>query len=384
MLLVVRPLSPDAPPAGDVEVVERKGRGHPDTVADALAEHFGENLCRAYAERFGRVLHFNVDKALVRGGASRPAWGGGEVVEPIEVLLAGRATAEAGGVRVPVEEIAVEGTRSWLRAHFRHLDPDRHVRVRCLVRPGSADLAALHASVGALANDTSIGVGYAPHSPLERAVLDADAALDDARASNPAFGEDTKVMGVRVGRRVELTLACAMVDRHLDGPDAYRAAVATAAARVTERTRADLVEVNTADDVAAGRVYLTVTGTSAEAGDDGQVGRGNRVNGLITPYRPMSLEAAAGKNPITHVGKLYNLAARDIAAALVAEVAGVRGAVCVLVSRIGRPVRDPWLVEVRLAADAPVADAVVEGVVRAHLDRIDGSWQRLYAAEGRR
>jgi S-adenosylmethionine synthetase len=50
-------------------------------------------------------------------------------------------------------------------------------------------------------------------------------------------------------------------------------------------------------------VYLTVTGTSAEAGDDGEVGRGNRVNDLITPYRPISLEAAAGKNPVTHVGQ---------------------------------------------------------------------------------
>ena len=68
--------------------------------------------------------------------------------------------------------------------------------------------------------------------------------------------------------------------------------------------------VNALDDPKASDesgIYLTVTGLSAEQGDDGEVGRGNRVNGLITPSRAMSLEAAAGKNAVAHVGKLYNL-----------------------------------------------------------------------------
>ncbi len=58
------------------------------------------------------------------------------------------------------------------------------------------------------------------------------------------------------------------------------------------------VHVNTADDIKKKSVFLTVTGTSAEMGDDGSVGRGNRCNGLITPNRPMSMEATSGKNPI--------------------------------------------------------------------------------------
>ncbi len=88
----------------------------------------------------------------------------------------------------------------------------------------------------------------------------------------------------------------------------------------------------------AGDVFLTVTGTSAEAGDDGEVGRGNRTCGLITPYRSITLEAAAGKNPVSHVGKLYNLVASRIAAAITAEIPDVPDAACVLVSQIGRPV----------------------------------------------
>jgi len=80
-------------------------------------------------------------------------------------------------------------------------------------------------------------------------------------------------------------------------------------------------------------LYLTATGTSAEQGDDGQVGRGNRVNGLITPYRPMTLEAAAGKNPVSHVGKTYNIAARQICDKIVDDL-NVENVDCYLVSKM--------------------------------------------------
>ncbi len=103
------------------------------------------------------------------------------------------------------------------------------------------------------------------------------------------------------------------------------------------------VTVNAADDIASDSIYLTVTGTSAESGDDGQVGRGNRVNGLITPCRPMSLEAAAGKNPFSHVGKIYNVLAKEIAEALVSERSEIVAAECVMVSKIGTSVSSPAL-----------------------------------------
>lgn len=110
--------------------------------------------------------------------------------------------------------------------------------------------------------------------------------------------------------------------------------------------------LNAADDIEKGEFFLTVTGTSAEAGDDGQVGRGNRVSGLITPYRPTTMEAAAGKNPVTHVGKLYNLAATRIANRLVRDVAGIAGASCVLVSQIGHSIDDPQIADLQLAVDS--------------------------------
>jgi S-adenosylmethionine synthetase len=386
-----------SPAAAPFEIVERKGVGHPDTICDALTEALSHALCRFYIERFGLILHHNVDKALLWGGAARPAFGGGEVVAPIELYIAGRATRDARGVAVPVEALAVETSRAWLRANVPALDPERHVRIHTLIRPSSPDLVALferQRSAGvALANDTSFGVGFAPLDPLERAVLSVERRLNApaTRAAHPEVGPDVKVMGMRAGDAMRLTVACAQVGRHLRDLADYFAAKARVRALALEAARevagaADVeVAVNTADGETAESVYLTVTGTSAEGGDDGQVGRGNRVNGLITPYRPMSLEAAAGKNPVTHVGKLYNLLAGRIAHAIADGVPGVLEAQCYLLSRIGAPIDAPQVFDVRLRLADPGAlaslRARVEAIAHDELAGIHHLWMRVLAGE---
>jgi S-adenosylmethionine synthetase len=375
--------------AQPVEIVERKGSGHPDTLCDALAEEVSLALSNFYLERFGFVLHHNVDKVLLRGGTARPAFGGGEVEEPMELYIAGRATREYRGVHIPVDQLAVDACRSWLSAHMHALDAHRHVRIQCLVRPGSRDLVELfeRQRVGGaprLANDTSMGVGFAPLSPLEDAVLAAERSLRERSA--PERGEDIKVMGVRVGDRSSLTVACALIGGHLRDLDAYLAARARVAEEVRAGARASLgvepaVEVNTADDPSAGSVYLTVTGTSAEAGDDGQTGRGNRANGLITPSRPMTIESFAGKNPITHVGKLYNVLATQIAEAIVLEIEGAQEAQVLLVSRIGKPIEEPQVVHLRLRTDATMGVAELapqaKDIAHRHLGEIASLWKLL-------
>lgn len=343
----------------EVEVVERKGLGHPDSLCDALAEAFSQALCRFYRERFGLILHHNVDKVLLCGGESRPAFGGGEMHRPIDIILSGRAATRFDGVEVPVAELATEACREWLREHLHALDADRHVRLRSRVRPGSRDLVELYLrqkrSGVWLANDTSCGVGFAPLSPLESIVYEAERRLNSPsiRKRHPEIGEDIKVMGVRRGGDIRLTVACAMIGRFLENKEHYLAAKAdivdlVQAVASSWTVGPVSVEVNTADDVSAESFYLTVTGTSAEAGDDGEAGRGNRVNGLITPYRPMTMESVAGKNPVTHVGKLYNLCAGLLAEALVQRVPDVTSACCWLVSQIGRPIDAPQIVDVRV------------------------------------
>ena len=374
-----------------LEVVERKGLGHPDTLCDALADSLSLALCRFYRDRFGVILHHNVDKALLFAGSSTPRFRGGVVDAPLEIYLSGRATGEYKGTKVPIEEIAQQTSVSWLAEHMHALDPEQHVRVRCLVRSGSGELTdlferRLRAGVS-FANDTSIGVGFWPLTRLERCVLDVERDLNSkpTKAAYPEFGEDIKVMGVRVDDAIRLTVACALVDRYVYDLDDYRGKTATLAERVRATAGEGVsVAVNAGDDIEAGQLFLTVTGTSGENGDDGEVGRGNRANGLITPFRPMTLEAVAGKNPVTHVGKLYNLAATSLAKKLVEEIADITDVHCCLVSRIGAPVQEPQVsaAEVRLRDGRPVSDRrdAIGEVMSAELGRIPRLWESLIEA----
>lgn len=370
-----------------VEMVERKGLGHPDTICDALAEEVSAALCNFYLERFGAILHHNVDKVLLVGGQSSPVFGGGELSAPIEIYLAGRATSEVKGVQVPVTELAVESCQQWLRSHLRNLDVARHVRIHCHIRPGSAELVDLflrQQQTGQwLANDTSCGAGFAPLSPVEALVLRVERELRSSAslAAHPERGEDIKVMAVRHGERLALTVADAFVSRHVSSLSDYAQKREALRAHVQSLSAATEVEVNTGDDLATGAIYLTVTGTSAEAGDDGEAGRGNRHSGLITPYRPMTMESVAGKNPVSHVGKIYNIAAHMLANDLMRSIAALQGVECFLVSRVGRPVRAPQLLHLRcwLASGVGVEEIQpqLDEVIETRLDSLARLYEEL-------
>ena len=396
MNIAIRRLETEPPDKQPVEIVERKGKGHPDTICDALAEHFSRALSEFYLEHTDHILHHNVDKVLLAAGASQPRLGGGRIVEPMRIFLGGRATSTAGSTPVPVADLANESARAWLRENLHALDVDRHIEVSSLVRPGSTDLVDVferHEGAAPLANDTSCGVGFAPLTELERLVLAVETELNrgEVKRDHVALGEDVKVMGVRRHDEVELTVGCAMVDTHLHSVEAYRTAKATVASlaeatadRYTDRPIS--VRVNHADNYEADELYLTVTGTSAENGDDGQAGRGNRVGGLITPYRPMVLEAAAGKNPMNHVGKLYNVLAPQIAQALVEEIDGVTGAQCILVSRIGEPIDQPQIVDVQVHTPADNVDDLHDDIAHLVAQRLRGVkdlWRSLLKGEVR-
>jgi S-adenosylmethionine synthetase len=262
-------------PQGDepVEIVERKGLGHPDSICDALAETLSRNLCRHYLERFGRILAHNVDKALLCGGSAQPAFRGGSVTTPIDIYLSGRSVARVGDQTVPTEEIAIEGSRTWLRENLHALDADRHVALHGVLRPGSSALGDLFARSSTqeqkipLANDTSIGVGYAPVSALERLVLRIEHLLNgrDRASNHPAWGEDIKVMGVRHGAAISLTIACAMIGRYLSDPTDYLAETAAIRRKVQDLAgeagfEQCSIHVNAGDDVTSGSPYLAVTG----------------------------------------------------------------------------------------------------------------------------
>ncbi|MEO2068398.1 MAG: methionine adenosyltransferase [Desulfurobacteriaceae bacterium] len=394
MNIRVTPLDTQPVYEAEIEIVERKGIGHPDTICDALAEKLSAELCKFYYEKFGFVLHHNVDKNLLVGGKAIPKFGGGEVVEPIEIFLSGRAIKEYKGIEIPVDEIAVESAKEWLRENIHAIDVEKHVRICTYIRPGSVDLVDIYMrklKEGVpLANDTSFGVGYAPFDDVEKIVYAIEEKLNskEMKKTNPEIGEDIKVMGVRIEDKIKITIACAFVDRFVKDINDYvekRENVRKIALEVAKglTDREVEIHVNTGDDVENQNVYITVTGTSSEAGDDGEVGRGNRVNGLITPYRPMSLEAAAGKNPITHVGKLYNITANEIAKFVVENIEEVEEAYCYMVSQIGKPINEPLAVDVKVRSQGNPKDfqEKIEEIVKDCLADMKNIWKKLVEGE---
>jgi S-adenosylmethionine synthetase len=362
----------------EVEIVERKGLGHPDSICDGIAEHVSQSLAREYLDRVGKVLHYNTDETQLVAGSAAPAFEGGEVIEPIYLLITGRATKEYQGQKIPTETIALRAAREYFAEHFPLVDFGTDIIVDVKLGEGSGDLQDVFSEDGAqvpMANDTSFGVGHAPLTETEKIVLEAEKQLNGHYSDdNLAIGQDIKVMGKREGDDIDVTIAAAMVDRYIDDIDDYddavrgvREFVEELATRFTDR---DVnVHVNTADDYEEGSIYLTTTGTSAEQGDDGSVGRGNRANGLITPNRSMSMEATSGKNPVNHIGKIYNLLSTDIAETVVDEVDGIREIRIRLLSQIGQPIDQPHVADASLVTEEGVEVSDIEAEVSAIIDR---------------
>ncbi len=388
--IVVNKLKKESIEKYPIEFVERKGKGHPDYIADSIAEISSIALSRYYLEHFDRILHHNVDKVLVVGGQAMPKFGGGTVLTPIYILISGRVTTEVtlenGKIeKVPVGPILLNNAKKWIKENFRFLDPERHVVIDYRIGKGSADLVSVFEREKEFphANDTSLGVGYAPLSETEKLVLKVEETLNskDIKKKFPAIGEDIKVMAVRQNNTIDLTVAVAMISKFIHDIDEYIAVKETVkeivhkvADQVTQREVN--VYVNTADDISdrSGKsIYLVVTGTSAEHGDDGQTGRGNRANGLITPMRPMSLEATAGKNPVNHVGKIYNVVA-NLAAERIAGIDGVEEAYVTLLSQIGKPINEPLRASIDLVtSDGTAFNSIkyeAEAILKEELDNI--------------
>jgi len=356
-----------------VELVERKGLGHPDYIADSASEAASRALCRYYLKEYGAILHHNLDKTLLVGGQASPKFGGGDVIEPIYIIVAGRATTEiriSGAVyQIPYGKLVVEAVKDWIRKNFRYLDADKHVIVDYKIRKGSADLITLFETGKehtVLANDTSIGVGFAPLTPLEKLVYETERLLNNKsfKAKYPAVGEDVKVMGLRRDSKIILTIATAIIDKEVKDKYEYLKVKEEIVEEVFNLAHNLIPEynvevyVNTADIPERDSFYITVTGTSAEHGDDGETGRGNRANGLITPLRPVSMEATAGKNPVNHVGKIYNVLARLIAEKIYSDHSDKLSDVYVeILSQIGKPIDQPLIASVKvIPQDASTSD----------------------------
>ncbi|ABB23435.1 methionine adenosyltransferase [Pelodictyon luteolum] len=378
-----------------VELVERKGIGHPDTICDSVMEAASLALSKAYREQFGRILHHNLDKGLLIAGRTAVKPGGGRVLEPMKMIFGDRATSLHRGVKIPVGEIVEAAAQSWLQHNLRFVDPLRHITFQNEIKPGSDELTDLFSRQLRGANDTSAGAGYAPLSATELMVLQMERFINSSgfKKRFPESGEDVKVMGFRNAGQLTLTVAMAFVDRHISGVEDYfmrKSAILEVlrqfAIEQDHPFEGIQVDFNTLDDPSRGTggMYLTVLGTSAEGADGGEVGRGNRVNGLIAFGRPLSLEAAAGKNPVNHTGKIYNILAFEIARRIHRETEAVLEVSVFLCSQIGRPLSSPLAASARVVLQGKTSieevRGAITGIMEDELARVEDFTRKI--AEG--
>ncbi|MEX2704541.1 MAG: methionine adenosyltransferase [Candidatus Freyrarchaeum guaymaensis] len=370
-----------------MEICERKGVGHPDTICDSVMNEVSIALSKLYMEEFGAIMHHNVDKSLLAAGETETRFGGGELKKRMLMVFGDRATFEVGGVEVPVEEITIEASKRWFRENLRFVDPDKHLKFQIELKRGSQALVDIFERRGRYlgANDTSAAVGYAPMSATEKVVFDTEKFLNsrEFKKSFPETGEDVKIMGFRKERNFKITVAMAFVDRFIDSEEDYFRKKEEVSEEIKQfidsRVDMDKVEltVNALDVRGRGvdGIYLTVLGTSADGADCGQVGRGNRVNGIIPLNRPTSSEAAAGKNPVSHVGKIYNLLSYRIANEIYERISGFKEVYVWLLSQIGKPINEPMVASVQVIPEQGLSLSTVseeiENVVQAEFNNLD-------------
>lgn len=389
------------------EVVERKGVGHPDTLADGIAELASIRYSQYCLHEFGAVLHHNLDKVAVLGGRARFDWWDGEFERPVRVVFAGRASRCFGDRHIPLGDILESAAHEQLqqclpgyakaRVRFLHETTDSS-KFAHWFRPRS--LADLPERRDPCANDTALLVGVAPHSQAELAALTVESYLSTLDWT----GTDVKALVVRYDRRFRVTVCVPALVGALAGPAEYREALEGAKAELVALLGGSVdgsieILLNGSDalveQASAQCGYVTLTGSAIDFGEDGMVGRGNGRHGLITPAHQAGTEALFGKNPGYHVGKVGGLLADRIARRIAGLGVGCRaGLVYDRGSRYSRPtwchVTTGERVDPVAAADA--VDRVLTGdswcdelidseAYRARIEPLDALLHRLAAAD---
>jgi S-adenosylmethionine synthetase len=369
-----------------------------------LAEHLSRTYAQYTLDRFGAILRHQFDKVALMCGRARVAFGDGEMLSPVRVLLNGRASPRLGAEHVPVRDILLSATKDFFAERLPVLDVEKDLRILFEVRVGDnvttggihgstednaapihfrfnpRSLADLPETHRLQSNDTSLGCGWAPYSRLERLVLAIERGLNAPTSGDRLgyVGSDIKIMAHRTNGQASIVAAVPMLARETRSISAYAEQVENVALRIrqiAEIAAPDLeleeLVINSGDSVADRKLYMNLTGSSIESGDEGAVGRGNRIGGIIAPARPLTMEGIAGKNPRYHVGKLYCAAAWEIAERIHRDTG--EPVSVFLVNRMAEPLDMPW----RAAFESPAA--LDEQLLASHLATVMGSLDRVTA-----
>lgn len=353
------------------EIVERKGKGHPDTLADRLAEKLSIAYSKQTKQEQGLILRHQFDKLLLMGGRCNVSFGKGNFISPIRLVLNGRVTQSFGSEKINYRDLIYTECELFLEQELRNFKFSRDCKVifettsnstRGLIdnsgnssinyrfSPRTAnDLPEFKRPV---ANDTALGFGFAPFTALENLILEIEKTLTSPQFQNkyPWVGTDIKIMGYRIEEHVEITLAIPQISTEVKSVLEYQENIGLLKDSILNISSSYKqfevsIFINPSDSPTEDIVYLRYTGSCIESGDEGAVARGNRIGGVISACRPYSIEGINGKNPSYHAGKIYSAAAWEIAAKIWIEMK-VACEVFIL-SQIDRPLNDPWQIIVK-------------------------------------
>lgn len=357
------------------EVVETKGKGHPDNICDTLAEKISANYSNYCLENYGVILRHMIDKLSILGGGSKVEFGGGNMVAPIRILVNGRFTDKFNGKKIDYMDIVTKTIKDYFIELFPLLDVNKDLLIINNTHhnegPGvvydidnttknervnffevtSDDDAKRHNNDNRC-NDTSTTVSYFPMSKLELTVLNIEKKLNSSeyKKNKPWVGTDIKVMGIRKDNKVEITSCVPLISKYTYNLDDYKHKLNDIKKDIEEvaKTYFDDFQVclNTRDRYETNDLYMTLIGSAVESGDEGSVGRGNRSRGVIPFNRGFSMEAPCGKNPVYHTGKLFT-AIGDLISQEIYEKYNVENVVY-CTSKMGDNISNPWNISVEL------------------------------------
>lgn len=312
------------------EFVERKGVGHPDTMCDAIAELASRYYSQYFYNKYGRFAHHWFDKVMLVGGESIIGYGKGELIVPYKVIFSGKCVCNFDGEDIPLMDIFKKAASDVMSDVLTGFDAEKHLvvidetvsyqgpsRKSSRYRPVKiVDLVAPE-DYNRVSNDCNMLSSFYPLSKLEDMVLSLENMLNSKnfKEQHPQVGSDIKIIGTRKKDKYFLLVNLPFVASYVNSYEEYVA---------YSKEVMILIEIFVKDKYGVGcellfnpsnhkdTPYLTVLGSAGDSGDVGVVGRGNRINGLITPMRCMSIEAPAGKDSIDHTGKLYGIIADRI------------------------------------------------------------------------
>jgi len=360
------------PEENDFEIVERKGRGHPDTLSDRLAELLSRTYSKLTKENYGAILRHQFDKLSLMGGKCNVRFGGGNFRSPIRLLINGRATPKIGDKNIDFRDLLIHTAEKFLEKELRNFNFLTDCRVmwentanstRGMIDSSHGGTSAIHhifhprslkdlpESTNPISNDTAVGCAWAPFTPLERLVLDIEKTLtsDETWAKYPWMGSDCKIMACRYKDEINLTVSIPQLSTHVHSVLEYKENYSTTLSIINSiieksQFKKFLLALNPGDNTDKEMLYLRFTRSCIESGDEGQVSRGNRLGGVISSCRPFSIEGLSGKNPSYHAGKIYSVVAWDIAQKIFEQ----EGVPCeiFITSQIDRPLNNPAFIVV--------------------------------------